>query len=421
MKKIILFIGLILIAFSAEAENAQRNENRTVLYSAEGVTGPIISVNRYGDQLCSAVDPSSGLSQSVVPVSNNGVLLNGSPAALFGWYDVGTDLAETSSTTTVINATSHAAKVGDLIQMYAGTPSGETTVVSAVTVNTITVSPAFSAAPANGNGFYIKRPSGLSTGSPITSSGTGLISIIDSGYKVGASFATNILKLEDAAHASGDAGIASWGIRNESPATFADGNGDYSPLSVNRYGTLNVQFAYNGATSTGGATTDIPYIPEDVAVGAGQVVMLAGARVKGDFNASAADLDAATINVDLDGRLATNPWGADTSETGQSCGTATASTADVSIKAAIVSTRIYVGSVTCASSDADNATNINFKDGSTVVAVGGVNQMATTSAGTFTAEFNPPLRGTANTAFNFNTAVSTSSVICCASWYTSGN
>lgn len=106
-------------------------------------------------------------------------------------------------------------------------------------------------------------------------------------------------------------------------------------------------------------------------------------------------------------------------DTWQSCGTATASTANVAIKAAVASNIIYVTSITCSSSDADNATNINFKDGTTVIAVGGVNQMATTSAGTFAATFPTPLKGTVNTALNFNTAVSTSSVICCAAGYIS--
>lgn len=96
------------------------------------------------------------------------------------------------------------------------------------------------------------------------------------------------------------------------------------------------------------------------------------------------------------------------------CGTATASTGDVAIKAALTNAFIYVSSVTCASSDADNSTNINFKDGTTVIAVGAVNQMAATSAGSFAATFPVPLKTSKNAAFNFNTAISTSSVVCCA-------
>lgn len=162
-------------------------------------------------------------------------------------------------------------------------------------------------------------------------------------------------------------------------------------------------------------------VQEDTPVQSGMFMYPMAARVRGDFNASAGDGDNGHINVDLDGRLAVNPWGADPTESGSSCGTATASTADVAMKAAFASNRIYVGSITCSSSDADNSTNINFKDGTTVMAVGGVGQMATTSNGAYSATFNPPLRGTVNTALNFNTAVSTSSVVCCAQWFTSGN
>lgn len=64
---------------------------------------------------------------------------------------------------------------------------------------------------------------------------------------------------------------------------------------------------------------------------------------------------------------------------------------------------------------------LNFKDGSTVMAVGGVSQMATTAGGSFTAVFPVPLRGSVNTALNFNTAVSVTSVICCAAGFTSAN
>jgi len=101
------------------------------------------------------------------------------------------------------------------------------------------------------------------------------------------------------------------------------------------------------------------------------------------------------------------------------CGTATASTANVAINAAVASGYIYVTSFSCASSDADNATNINFKDGTAVIAVGGVSQMATASNGCYSTSFTAPLRLSKNTALNFNTDVSTSSVVCCANGYVS--
>jgi len=252
------------------------------------------------------------------------ILLAGSGMAT---YLVVADTAETLSTASVLVVTSHAARVQDILTFTGGTAGniGVSTYVTAVTANSITISPSLPVTPSNGDAFNITR------GAPL------------------------------------------------------------------------------------------PLAQEDSPIQSGMFMYPVSARVKGDFNASAADGDNGHLNVDLDGRLAVNSWGADPSESGSACGTATATTSDVAIKAAVVGVRIYVGSVTCSSSDADNSTNINFKDGATLMAVGGVSQMATTSNGSFAASFNPPLRGTINTALNFNTAVSTSSVICCAQWFTSGN
>jgi len=224
-----------------------------------------------------------------------------------------------------------------------------------------------------GQGIQIPPPAGtpraLATPGTIMTNASGdvygntLVSIAGpSGGAVGANTvnvvatpgATSFLKLEDAAAASGDAGVAILGVANEAYDQMSPSSGDYIMPTIDRAGRVAVGFSPAGVM----------------------------------FN---------------------------------TCGTATATTADVAIKAAVASNRNYITSVTCSSSDADNATNINFKDGSTVIAVGGVNQMATTSSGTFHATFPSPLRLTANTAFNFNTAVSTSSVICCASGYISVN
>lgn len=103
------------------------------------------------------------------------------------------------------------------------------------------------------------------------------------------------------------------------------------------------------------------------------------------------------------------------------CGTATASTGNIAIKAAVTSGFIYITTITCANSAAATATNLNFKDGTIVIAVGGVSQMAAGSDGSFYAEFPVPLKGSKNTAFNFNTDVSVTSVICCGAGYVSAN
>lgn len=224
--------------------------------------------------------------------------------------------------------------------------------------------------------------------------------------------ATSLGKARDAVAGASDVGIMALAQRNTGFAALVGTDGDYSPLGVNTYG--GVYCDLNNAQQN----ENSPVRAEDAAFGDTNGVMVAGA-VREDALTSSTSTTGDVINLKADalGRLVTTfaPPG----QSQQGCGTATASTADVAIRAAVASNRHYITSITCASSDADNATNINFKDGSTVIAVGGVNQMATTSAGTFTATFNPPLRGTVNTAFNFNTAVATSSVICCAAGYIS--
>lgn len=49
---------------------------------------------------------------------------------------------------------------------------------------------------------------------------------------------TSLLKLEDAAHASGDAGVMALGVRNDARTTLAGTTGDYSPLAVGPAGGL---------------------------------------------------------------------------------------------------------------------------------------------------------------------------------------
>jgi acyl dehydratase len=419
MKKILSLITLLLITVSyAHAQPVGlRNENLTQQYYAEGSVGKL-SVDRYGVVQMKNVDPTSGLSQSVIPVSNS-TGLNGTANSIVAYnnWEALTDTIEAGSTTTVLNLTAHAGRVGDVV-LYRGTGAnlGIEIPVLSVTANSVTLSKALPATPGLDPitflrpvfiGATLNRTTGSSFGASLNTS-------IDFNTQYQAS--TGILKLEDAAAASGDALVGIAGVINNTLAAKA-ADGDYTSPSLDSAGaTLNVIVPPSGLSSALSPTR-----LEDSAIADTQALMMAGARVKGDFNASAADGDAAHINVDLDGRLAVNPWGADTSETGQACGTATATTADVAIKAAVASNRIYYGSVTCKNTSATVATSIDFKDGATVTAVGGVSQMAAGASGSFSAQFNPPIRGSVNTAVNFATNVSTSSVTCCINWFTSGN
>lgn len=59
--------------------------------------------------------------------------------------------------------------------------------------------------------------------------------------------ATNLGKAEDAAHASGDTGVFVLAVRNDTPSSLANANGDYIPLTTDSSGRLHVSVFGNTA------------------------------------------------------------------------------------------------------------------------------------------------------------------------------
>lgn len=70
---------------------------------------------------------------------------------------VGSDACEVGSTSSVINATAHAALVGDVIKFSSGTFSGREVKVSSVAPNTLTLAETLTSAPSAGDTFDILR------------------------------------------------------------------------------------------------------------------------------------------------------------------------------------------------------------------------------------------------------------------------
>jgi len=398
----------------ASAHLCRVNENGTDI-AADEADGNYVACDTAGRVYIINSDPTSGLSQSVIPVSG-ATGFNGTANTPLGYQVFGSDAIEAASTTTVLNFTAHTMRKGDVLHYRAGGTAanvGTNIPVCSTATNTVTLCYPLPATPGTDT-VDVLRPTPLRALGSDSGGGNWALAVnIDSNTNT--SNATSILKLEDAAAASGDALVGVAGYYSATPQTALAGEGDYGLPKFNLGGALFVDVNYNAQVSTANGLLKL----EDVATAGNDAGVAPLVKLQTALSADAAANDWGTLKADLTGRLVTTQSVPE--ETWQSCGTATASTADVAIKAAVASNRIYVTNVTCSSSDADNATNINFKDGSTVIAVGGVNQMATTSAGTFTATFPVPLRGTSNTALNFNTAVLTSSVICCASGYISVN
>lgn len=226
--------------------------------------------------------------------------------------------------------------------------------------------------------------------------------------------ATNLGKAEDAVHVTADTGVMMMGVIDTSASSgFGGANGDYTPPAMNATGAQYVNIDSNSQVSTSRGILKL----EDNVVSSADAGVGALYKAQDPLTVDQATGDYVLPKTDLTGRILTGP--APHTEFWQGCGTATATTADVAIKAAVASNRIYITAITCKSTSATVASSLDFKDGSTVIAAGGIAQMAAASPGSFSASFPTPLRGTSNTAFNFATNISVSSVTCCGNGFIS--
>lgn len=150
-------------------------------------------------------------------------------------------------------------------------------------------------------------------------------------------------------------------------------------------------------------------VPPDHAVAQAAGVAMAYSTTAGSAVSQACDIYG-TCQVFNNGR-------SDPGNTFQSCSTAATTTADTAIKAAVVLNRIYITSISCANTSAV-ASSIQIKDGSTVIYAGAVGTQAATGGG-FNVSLPTPLRGTVNTALNFNMVTNATSTTCCAAGYIS--
>lgn len=78
-------------------------------------------------------------------------------SVMHGFIQLVNSYAVVSATTSIITVSSHAARVGDIMQFTNGNLIGRFATIVAVTETTITVASDLSEAPANGNGFKVYR------------------------------------------------------------------------------------------------------------------------------------------------------------------------------------------------------------------------------------------------------------------------
>ena len=150
-------------------------------------------------------------------------------------------------------------------------------------------------------------------------------------------------------------------------------------------------------------------VPPDHAVAMAAGTAMAYSTTPGSAVSQACDIYG-TCQVFNNGR-------SDPGNTFQSCSSAATGTADTAIKAAVASNRMYITSISCSNTSAV-ASSLQIKDGATVIYVGSVGTQAATGGG-FDVSLPTPLRGSVNTALNFNMVTNLTSTTCCAAGYIS--
>lgn len=156
-----------------------------------------------------------------------------------GYNYIGSDSCEAGSTSTVLNLTSHAIRVNDIVFCFNGIAANQKawSPVVSTTANTVTLQYALPTNPNTSDTILYMRPVPLAVSSTSTQTG-GLIVNVDSDYQESA--ARGLLKLEDTSHSTGAAGVFVLGVRNDNGAVTFCSDGDYSPIAVDSAGRVGI-------------------------------------------------------------------------------------------------------------------------------------------------------------------------------------
>ena len=185
-------------------------------------------------------------------VNRVGKYLHGANVISFPYYElIGTDAVEASSTDTIINATTHSAKVGDVIKFTSGTEDKNISFVESVTTNTITLGQTLDSTPAAADTFSIYRPS-IST---VTAGGAD-VNVHDGNGVIITSGTTGV----------NDVQLASFrGLDTRSAIFLYDGTGLDTWRGTSTTGAeVNIK-AYGGTTTTLGQKSMTSSIPVAIA------------------------------------------------------------------------------------------------------------------------------------------------------------
>lgn len=270
----------------------------------------------------------------------------------------------------------------------------------------------------NAGELYVKHVDALTVNShAVTNAGTFVV------QENGAALTSlqlidNLVFTEDAAASSGDSGVQILTVRQDAIASSTSADGDYQSAKTNSVGALYTSLSHLGANalSTGNGTagtgcqrvtiasdntafsvnaTDTGAAAHDAAI-SGNPVRIAGRALTSDYTAVSAG-DTADLITTLLGKLVTIPYAnpANTWNYAAASGGITNTTGVTAKTAGGAGVRLYVTHVDVVNGHATVDTDVQIRDGAsgTVLWRG----FAKAAGGGVSAEFNPPLRGTANT------------------------
>ncbi len=215
-------------------------------------------------------------------------------------------------------------------------------------------------------------------------------------------------KAEDAAHASGDTGVAVLAVRRDTAAHGVSADGDYATLNVNSAGRLwasaTIDAALPAGTNAIGTVTAVGTAAHDAAI-SGNPVRMAARAASSDYTAVAAG-DTADLVTSLTGKQIVLPYALPGASWAYASPSAVTDTSDDQVIAAgAAGVRHYIAGIQVFNSHASTGTEVVIKDGSTVLWRG----WAQPTGGGCSAKFDPPLRGTAATAVNVANITTSSS------------
>lgn len=407
MKLIKLLALTVLIPSLVFADNiAVVNSSQATLYGSQGIGGPV-SMDTKGNLYVNVIDGGSGLTQSVIPVSSNplnGAVTDGIKAGSV----ITDDTIEAASTRTVLNLTANVAAIGDYIIPTGGTAAnlGKWYQVCDKATNTVTLCGTGLDATPSTDAIRIFRYRPLSaTGTAADGSAVGLLVSLNRFYQNGNS--GDLLKAEDAAHTTGDAGVMGLGVNNRNFTALNSTNADYTPLSTGDEGQIYATLVGNTATQGISAIRS-----EDQAFGASEALAVVGGQaVSAIAQTVGTSGDVAPPSMDLGNRLVTT--NAPAGETASGCTSAITTNTTGTIVTNLASNRFYMTSVTCTNTGGA-ATRVRIQDGASNPFA---DLMLAATTGYAFASFPTPARTNSNSSLVANVITTGSSTICCANGY----